>query len=42
MSLYVMLLSEEEVGEVLLLRSVGSVELVSMKVKPSEDLLFWW
>ena len=32
---------EEEVGQVLMLRSVGSVELVSMKVKPSEDLLLW-
>ena len=30
---------EEEVGQVLMLRSVGSVELVSMKVEPSEDLL---
>ena len=32
---------EEEVCQVLMLRSVGSVELVSMKVKPSEDLLLW-
>ena len=32
---------KEKVGQVLMLRSVGSVELVSMKVKPSEDLLLW-
>ena len=30
---------KEKVGEVLVLRSIGGVELVSMKVKPSEDLL---
>ena len=30
---------KEKVGQVLMLRLIGSVELVSMKVKPSEDLL---
>ena len=30
---------EEKVGQVLMLRSVGSVELVSMKVEPSEELI---
>ena len=30
---------KEKVGEVLVLRSIGGVELVGMKIKPSEDLL---
>ena len=32
---------EKEVGQVLVLGSVGGVELVGMKIKPVEELFFW-
>ena len=33
---------KQEIGEVLVLRAVGGIELVGMEIEPGKNLLFLW